>query len=150
MEKESSPFELTIDKRFEYLPFALSRIAPYIITEIHQPEKERMLLNIFPKLNPYLVLENAVSPKYLFNFLYEHKSETIIVRDDVFFKTKGYLDIVEGAVCSNPDSASLWPVRYNSLEFTFRGKIVLCTTKTKDEIVAKKRFANFKRDCCFI
>ncbi len=141
--------EITKQERFENIPIILDRLSPYIITEIDLAENRKMFEAILPRLEPYVVLDNITSPVGLFNFLKEHKTDTIIVNDDIFFKRINYWGIMEGAVCSTLEGG-LWPVRFNLQEFEFTGKIILCTSKTKHDIISKKRFEHFKRDCLFI
>jgi len=135
---------------FKNLKRRLSRFAPYVITEIHKSEYESLLKIALQDLEPYVVLENITNPKYLFEFIKSNKNELIVVKDDIFSMSKNYLDIAEGAVCSSPDSMALWPVRYKSEEFIFKGKIILCTQKNKHEIKSDNRLKYFVRDCYFI
>ncbi len=144
-------FETSKKEQFDFVPRLLERITPYVITEINDPENADLFKKLLPKIEPYILLDFIESPRKLFNFLKEHKNDTIIITDDVFNKRKNYLDIILGAVCSNPDSCALWPVYYaNEKEFIFQGKIILCTHKTIDEIYDDKKFFYFKRDCNFI
>ncbi len=63
----------------------------------------------------------------------------------IFLKgEKNYLNIVQGAVCSSPDSGELWTLTYlDEKPFVFKGELILCTIKTKDEINAKKKVILF-------
>lgn len=138
-------------EKFEYLPEVLSRLSPYVITEIESAENKELFKNLLPRLEPYTLLENIESPKMLYEFLRNHKNELIIITDDIFAKRKNYRDIVQGALCSSPDSSALWPVYYlNEPSFTFKGKIILCTYKTKKQIQAEKKYKGLVRDCVII
>lgn len=143
--------ESTLNEKFEYLPEVLSRLSPYVITEIGIAENKKLFKNLLSKLDPYTILDNIENPKMLFEFLKAHKNELIIIADDIFAKRKNYRDIVQGALCSSPDSSSLWPVRYlNEPNFTFKGKIILCTDKTKKQIHSEIKFKGLVRDCIII
>ncbi len=143
--------ESTINEKFEYLPKVLSRLSPYIITEIESAENKKLFKYLLPRIEPYSILENIKTPKILYEFLKEHNNELIIITDDIFAKRKNYRDIVQGALCSNQDSSELWPVRYlNEPNFTFKGKIILCTDKTAKQIQSEIKFKGLIRDCVII
>lgn len=136
---------------FESIRLGLSRISPHVITEIDKPANKKMFQEILPSLGAHLSIEKIESPKWLYNFIKEHKDELIIIYDDVFSKSKNYRDIIEGAVSSSPDSGEIWPIRYlNEPELFFTGKMILCTKKTRQEIKADKRFYYLDRDCLFV
>lgn len=145
----TNQFEKT--ELFKSLGLILGRLSPYIITELNKPETLSLFQKTLLSLEPFAMLENISSPKQLFNFLKEHQKDLVVIRDDVFSKRKNYLDIVQGAVCSSPDSGELWTVYYlNEKSFVFKGKIILCTNKTKQEIESEKKLDYFARDCNFI
>jgi hypothetical protein len=136
---------------FKNIAPCLNRLTPHIITEINDPNILYLFHKLLPSLKPYVILEKIETPKGLFSFIKEHQHELIVLKDDIFSKRKNYIDIVQGAVCSIPDSSALWSVCYlNEKNFIFRGKLILCTTKTKEEIVNDNRFSFFARDCEFI
>lgn len=141
----------TKKEKFEYLPEVLSRLSPYVITEIGTAENKKLFKNLLSKLEPYTILDNIENPKMLYEFLKTHKNELIIITDDIFAKRKNYRDILQGALCSSPDSSALWPVRYlNEPNFTFKGKIILCTGKTIKQIQAEIKYKGLVRDCVII
>ena len=144
-------FTFTKAELYESIPLSITRLSPHVITEIDKPENERLFNQILPKFEPYVILQHIVSPRGLYNFIKSHKDDFIIITDDVFDKRKNYLDVLEGAICSSPDSCAVWPVRYrNEPEFDFYGKMILCTKKTKQAIKSDKRFEYFGRDCLFV
>lgn len=143
--------QFTKVESFESMLLLLGRLFPYIITEIDKPENLSLFQKTLKSLEPYAMLENISSPKQLFDFLKEHHEDLVVIRDDVFSKRKNYLDIVQGAVCSSPDSCGLWTVYYlNKKSFVFKGEIILCTNKTQQEIKAEKKLKYFARDCQFV
>lgn len=142
---------ITKEELFETMSLMLERTSPYIITEFGQHENAVLLSKALTALAPYVLLEYIEGPKQLYTFIKQHQNELIIIKDDIFTKRKNYLDIVQGAVCSSPDSMELWSVSYlNEKDFVFKGKIILCTNKTKKEIKNDKRLTYFARDCNFI
>lgn len=145
--------DLKFDKgeQYESMKILFGRRNPYVITEIKNVENSALLESALASLGPYTVLETISSPKQLFHFLREHQNDLIVVRADIFAMRKNCVDIMEGAVCSNPDGGGLWSVSYASeLSFKFQGKLILCTNKTRQEIAKDKRFDFFSRDCQFI
>jgi hypothetical protein len=143
--------QLTKAELFDSMVHHLDRLSPYIITEIDKIENLSLFQKTLQSLETYAILEDIESPKTLFDFLKKHQKELVIIRDDIFLKRKNYLEIVQGAVCSSPDSMALWTVYYlNERGFIFKGKIILCTNRTKQEIKADKKWEYFARDCHFI
>ena len=143
--------EISKEKLFNSMPLLLDRLCPFIITEINNPNNLSMFQKVMSGLKPYVTLDHIGTPENLFDFIQEHKDELIVISDDIFSKRKNYLNIVQGAVCSSPDNSSLWKVEYlNEKGFVFKGKIILCTNKTKHEIKSNKKLEKFARDCQFI
>lgn len=137
--------------RVELIPMIIGRLAPIVVTEIDKYDKIKKLEKVLTELGPHVVLNDYSTPRQLFEFLSQHRNDLVVVHSDIFTKRKNYLDIMMGAVCSSPDSGSLWTVSYlNEKAFKFKGKIIMCTTKTRDEITANKRFMYFSRDCSFV
>lgn len=142
---------ITKEKLFELMPLMIDRLTPYIITEVDNQLKSSLFQKALTAFEQYVILENIKTPKSLFEFISTNQNQLIIIRDDIFNKRKTYLDIVQGAVCSSPDSMELWNVSYlNEKEFTFNGMIILCTRKTIQEVKSDKRLSYFVRDCSFI
>ncbi len=143
--------KMTKRDQFKNIVNILDRLNPFIITEIDIEGNSMFLKQALATLEPYTVLEKIESPKQLFDFILENKGETILIKEDILAKRKNYLDIVQGAICSSPDSMALWSVNYrNEKSFVFKGKLILCTSKTKEEIMANKKFKMFVRDCRII
>ncbi len=142
---------ITKEDVFNSIPNLLDRRRPIVITEISNPSNKSLLQKTIKKLDHYVLLEKIESPTQLFNFIKEHQQDLIIIADDVFSKRKNYLDIVQGAVCSSPDSGELWSVYYlDEKAFVFKGELILCTDRTLEEIKSKKNLSQFVRDCYFI
>jgi hypothetical protein len=145
----TNPF--TKEELFDSLPVLLNRLSPFIITEIDNSANLSLFQQTLKQLEPYEILEHFENPKKLFEFIKDHQSKLIILKDDIFSKRKDYRNIVQGAVCSSPDSSELWSVNYlDEKSFVFKGRIILCTKRTKENIKSKKKFEYFSRDCHFI
>ncbi|MGK0366054.1 MAG: hypothetical protein ACI85O_003125 [Saprospiraceae bacterium] len=143
--------EITKQELFQSLPTLLSRTSPFVITEIHLPENRALFDRQLLKMEFHYQLMNFVSPYSLFLFLSEHQNDLVILEADIAQLSKAYIDIIQGAICSSPDSGTPWTVEYLDYpEFTFRGKLILCTELSKKDIKRRKRFANLVRDCHFI
>ncbi len=143
--------QITKQELLGQLTFFLSRQFPHIITDINNPTKKSTFDFSLEHLKDYFILENIESPKKLFHFIKAHQNDLIIIKLDIFSKRKNYWDIIQGAVCSSPDSGRLWMVSYlNEKSFTFHGKIILCTNKSEEEIKSDSKFEYFSRDCHFI
>ena len=62
-------------------------------------------------------------------------------------KRKNYIDILEGAFCSSPDSCMLWQVNYKGEKsFKFHGRIIICTQLTREEIKKTDKLKYIARD----
>jgi hypothetical protein len=143
--------DFTKAEQYESIRLSLDRISPHVLTQIDKPENQKLFQKILPTLGPYQLIVHMESPKWLFNFIKEHKSELIIVQEDIFSKSKPYRDIIEGAIGSNTDTGKIWPIRYkDEPELYFTGKMILCTSKSRKQISGDKKFEYFERDCLFV
>lgn len=143
--------KITKQELFQSLPILLSRTNPFVITEIHLPENRQLFDKHLLKLGFHYQLMTLVSPYSLYSFLSEHQNDLVILEADIFQLPKGYIDVIQGAICSSPDSGTPWTVQYlNYPEFTFKGKLILCTELSKAQIKRRKRFEFLARDCRFI
>lgn len=139
----------SLSELFQFLPRWWSRLTPYII--YNAQEKLSELEAISGILQPLIWLNEIKSPKMLFEFLKVNKEASIIINCEVLSKSKLYLDILEGAICSSPNSSDLWPVKYkNENPFNFRGRILILSNSTKESIMENKKLQYIKRDCRFL
>lgn len=142
-------FSISLEEKLSRLNKDWSRITPFIITDIAQ--KKDLLQPFLPTPDTYMVLEQIPTPQFLYDYLKQNKDKSIIIDCDILQKRKNYLDILEGAISSSPDSGRLWPVRYgNKPEFTFKGRIMIFTNLTREEILFNEKYKQFKRDCRII
>jgi hypothetical protein len=138
--------ELTIDEMYDDYFSIWGRLNPVIITEIDA--KKELLNYVILRLQPAIMVTGIESPSWLYNLLNENKTASIIIQTDILRKRKNYIDILEGAVCSSPDSMQLWKVNYTGKKsFEFKGRILICTQLTRQEISKNGNLHYINRDC---
>lgn len=99
---------------------------------IWDEEKENFIRKKPDFLNDYIeVVEynSKITPKSIYEFLYKNNPSVIFFKPDdaiKILKSTSCIKLIEGAVCSSPDSGSKWPVYYdNHGEFIFNGYIIM-------------------------
>jgi len=98
---------------------------------IWDQEKENFFNERPDRLKNYkeIVYDSKITPKAIFDFLYKNNQSIIFfsTNDAIkILKSTACIKIIEGAVCSSPDSGSKWSVYYdNHVEFIFYGYIVM-------------------------
>jgi hypothetical protein len=138
--------ELSIDEMYDVYFSIWGRLRPVIITEVET--KKELLDYIIPRLQPAIMVTEVKSPGWLYNLLNDNKTASMIFQTEVLMKRKNYTDILEGAVCSSPDSMQLWNVNYpGKKSFTFKGRILICTLLTRQEISKNGNLHYINRDC---
>lgn len=132
----------------------LSRTSPFVITEFHLPEKERLLDNIELKIGYTTTINRLVQAYSLYDLLKQNADDadkTILVKMDLLKEDSGFWEILEGAMGFDPNAGKLSEVRYGHYPaFTFRGKLILCTDLTKEQIKRHKGLAFINHYCHFI
>jgi hypothetical protein len=100
----------------------------------------------------YVLCEGGTfTPKQLYELLKVHNRKILIFDNDTVINKKGLLEIIEGGICSSPDSCSKWPVRLDGKpEFIFEGIVIILTGYSRDDFKKKeKKFHYLIRDCVF-
>jgi len=98
---------------------------------IWKEEKENFVREHPNRLKNYNEVEynSKISPKSIYDFLYKNNSTTIFFNADdaiKILKSTPCIKLIEGAVCSSPDSGSKWSVSYeNHKSFRFNGYIIM-------------------------
>ena len=142
---------ITPKDNFADIPKRLDRLFPQIITEMDNEDRIILFQDIEKDLEPYITLESIESPKQLYDYFFQNRNETIIIKADILTKRKNYLNILEGAVGSNPDSCDLWPIYYpNHKSFTFIGRLIILTKMKKDELRANPKYKSILRDSILV
>ncbi len=98
---------------------------------IWDEEKENFIRKKPGFLNYYIEVEynSKITPKSIYEFLYKNNPSVIFFKPDdaiKILKSTSCIKLIEGAVCSSPDSGSKWSVEYENLdEFTFYGYLIM-------------------------
>lgn len=124
------------------------RLSSIIIKEIKKTEQQILLNEITARLEDCIFIDEVQSPKKLYQLFLENNSKTLVFqKEDILQKRKNYIDILEGAFCSSPDSCMLWQVNYKGEKsFKFHGRIIVCTQLTREEIKKTDKLKYIARD----
>ena len=97
----------------------------------------------------YLVLNNPrIRTLDFHDTLKSHIKKKLILDNDAFLDKGRLLGLLEGAICSNPDSSDKWPVRlYGKEEFYFWGEVIILTTHAQSDLKGKRKYFYIWRDC---
>ena len=88
-----------------------------------------------------LVEPQTFTARKLFHFIQENKTKVLIFNDDSILKSQALVNIIEGAVCSSPETGTKWPVRFdNEPEFLFIGNIIFLTEMTMYKFKRLKKY----------
>ena len=140
---------ITMNKlELDILTSTFYRLSPIIITEIQKTEQLILLNEITARLEDCVFIDEVQSPKKLYQLFLENNSKTLVFqKEDILQKRKIYIDILEGAFCSSPDSCMLWQVNYKGEKsFKFHGRIIICTVLTKEEVKKNNKLKYISRD----
>lgn len=138
--------EFLFDEMLEVQLSSWGRLNPLILTEADIEHERFWDLTKF--FTPAIFIHTIESPGWLYNFLKTYNDATVIFLSDLLQMRKNYIDLIEGAVCSSPESMCLWQVNYTGkASFTFKGRILICTKLTRQEIQKRKNLEFIRRDC---
>jgi hypothetical protein len=85
--------------------------------------------------------------KGLYDTFQNFNGKTIIFDNETLLNKQPLIDILEGAICSSPDSGSKWPIRLDGQkEFKFTGSVILLTNQERDKFSKKKKYEYLTRD----
>ncbi len=140
---------------YDSLPERLSRSTPAIITEFHLPKNEelftknKMTIDFFEKVGFSVTMNNLIEPYSLYLEFSINPNATIVIKEDFLYRAEqGFLDLVEGAIRSTPESGTPWRVTYRDQPpILFQGNLILCTRLT-EAAVREKRKLDFLSACC--
>jgi len=123
-----------------------SRLSPIIIYDYQA--KDEPFQKAKQHFKDIVEITEIVNPLSLYRILLENQSASIIFSTDVLCRRKNYIDILQGAVCSSPDSMALWTVNYEGQKgFIFKGRILMLTNLSLEEINKKENLKYIVRDC---
>ncbi len=93
------------------------------------------------------VTERDFTPKKLFTFIKKNKNKTLIFCDDEILKSQDLLNIVQNAVCKNPETGEKFVIKYqNEIDFIFQGNIIFLTEMTMYKFKRQKKYFYVCRD----
>jgi len=98
---------------------------------IWNDEKENFIKENPSFFNNYIEVEydSKISSKSIYRFLHKNNTSTIFFNSDdaiKILKSSACIKLIEGAVCSSPDSGSKWSVSYeNHKSFMFKRYIIM-------------------------
>ena len=140
---------------YDSLPERLSRSTPAIITEVHLPKNEelfvknKLTIDFFEKVGFSVTLNNLIDPYGLYLVFSSNPNDTIVIKEDFLYREEQtYLDMVEGAIRSTPESGTPWRVTYRDQPpILFQGNLILCTRLTEAAVRGKRKL-DFLSECC--
>ena len=145
-------YNFSLADRFEGLKRSLdyptSRYTPYVIADCLNEELVEYIDKLKKDLKVRLIVAPAfASPKDLYLFLKENSKAVILFEDELLSRRIEYIRVLEGAVCSSPDSANPWMVNYEGEEsFTFRGTVIMTSRLSKEELNSREQLMYILRD----
>jgi len=131
-----------------------------LITSKHLDDKEEFFFSLLDEfgLKRYeenndtydyaIINEKELTPVRFYNLLKKHNKKMVIINSNKALKDQKIINLLEGAVCSSPDSETKWPVRLeNKKNFLFLGKIAILTTYFLEDLKNNKKYTWLLRDC---
>lgn len=89
--------------------------------------------------------------KGLYDTFQNYNGKIIIFENETLLNKQSLIDILEGAVCSSPDSGTKWPIRLDGRkEFIFTGSVIILTNQDKETFCSKKNYEYLTRDMLII
>lgn len=138
--------EMALVQHHNYLPMLLvtsvSSVARNFIKALLDNQKTTYK-------NIWITNEMKITKIGLYNLLYENNDSNvnIIFENDKAFKQKNIIEVLDGAICSSPDSGSRWPVRIDDKsDFIFKGRVVLLTELDYGYLKRHKKYYYLLRD----
>jgi hypothetical protein len=106
----------------------------------------------------YVYIDRVGNAADLYDLLQQHNGKRMIidaVTSPNILKMKGGIELLEGAVCHNPETGDRWQVGQGysvpgKQPFTFNGKIALLTELSIEQLKANNRFQYLLRDCVVV
>lgn len=132
---------------FESLTFNFSTPlrASNILTDCLEEERARYL-DHFLKEQPQIIHAPAFgSSKELFAFLKANQQAAIYFEDEILSKRIEYVRLLEGAICSN-DLGKPWRVSHETESFEFKGKVLIASRLSKEELKKREQLHYILRD----
>jgi hypothetical protein len=96
----------------------------------------------------YIYLNDSIlNPKALFDLFKNLNGKTIIFDNESLLKKQTLINVLEGAICSSPDSCAKWSVNLEGhKKFTFKGSVIILTCQQADKFMKTKKYEYLTRD----
>lgn len=134
-----------------------------LILDADKYDKRRVLNNVLLKTNwkkfdevkseienkyDYVYITNSkIGKKELFELFYKFNGKIFIFDIEEVLKKQSLINILEGAVCSSPDSGTKWSIRLEGRkEFKFNGTVILISSQEKDKFLKTSKYQYLTRD----
>lgn len=131
---------------FRDLQLPTARFTPYIYADCLTEERVALYLKHKNLNSTFIYCDTILSPKALFDFLKVNSSAQLVFEVDLLTKRKEYIDVIAGAICSNPNTVKPWKVSYSAESFVFRGSILMLSRLTKEELLGEASLKYILRD----
>lgn len=145
---------ITLKDRFDSMYFNLNmpirRMTPYIVTSSLEIKRAELLAEFIQKSDGIIIAPLFYRPVDLFFFLQTNHNKIIFFEDDILSRRIEYIRVLQGAVCSGPESMDLWLVKYEDKSFEFKGSIVITSTASEEKLRQKENLRFIIRDCVMI
>jgi hypothetical protein len=83
----------------------------------------------------------------LYDTFQNFNGKTIIFDNETLLNIQPLIDILEGTICSSPDSGSKWPIRLDGQkEFKFTCSVIILTNQERYKFSKKKKYDYLIRD----
>lgn len=120
----------------------------FILSGLDDSNRPKMLKRVKELYPDSMVVPSQLSPKDFYFLLKSNRTATVIFDSDILSRRKEWISLLEGAVCSSPNSGDSWEVDYmNEGSFKFQGRTIVLTPKSLDEIGRNKKYEHLNRDC---
>ncbi|WP_254527509.1 MULTISPECIES: hypothetical protein [unclassified Sphingobacterium] len=143
--------EPSLENIFDSLPFNFKtpmRLS-YVFTDCFEVERSKYLSQFLSVQTGIVPAPSFVSPRELFEFLKAHHQMSLYFEDEILYKRIEYIRLLEGAICAN-DLGKPWSVCYNEDSFEFKGKILIASKLSKEELKNSEKLHYILRDSIVI
>ena len=141
----------TLQEFFESLAFNFGTPMRYscVLSNCLDVERAKYLNEL---LNNHLEIVKApafTSPKELVDFLKANQNRALYFEEEILSKRIEYIQLLEGAICAN-DLGKPWSVTYEGDSFVFKGKIIIASRLSKEELKKREQLHYILRDSIVI
>lgn len=138
----------TLQDFFESLAFNLSTPMRFscVVSNCLEVERAKYFDELLNNHLEIVKVPAFASPKELVDFLKAHHNLVLYFEDEILSKRIEYIRLLEGAICAN-DLGKPWSVTYEGDNFVFKGKIIIASRLSKEELKKREQLHYILRDC---